>query len=303
VAIRQGARDNRQRAERAGLVFDKAEVRENQLVHAISVFTPLLIALGLWAALGGAARPTWFTLIALYVFFSMTLAGIGIGLHRYFTHQAFRTRRAVRAVLAVWSCWACQGPIDRWVADHRRHHRFADRPLDPHSPYWIEDARPSGRLHGLLHAHFLWLFATHVSSRRHYAPDIQQDPISGWCSRNYLLIAGTSILAPGLIGALAGGYLEAGRCMLWAGCVRVILLHQLTWSVNSFGHMFGSKAPQARTEARDNLILSCLLAGEGLHHYHHEHPRAAVNEPRVWDLGGRIILALAKLGIVKIDES
>jgi stearoyl-CoA desaturase (delta-9 desaturase) len=292
------AQDYRQRAKRAGLIFDQAEVRENQIVNAISVFAPILIALGLWSWLGRDARPTWFTLIAFYGFFSMTIAGIGIGLHRYFTHEAFRTSRSVRAILALWGSWACQGPIDRWVADHRRHHRFADQPLDSHSPYWIEEARTRGRMRGLLHAHFLWLFANHVSSRRRYASDVQNDPITGWCSRHYLLIAMASILAPGLIGAVAGGFPEAGRCALWAGCVRVIILHQLTWSINSFGHMFGAKSPDAQTEARDNLIPTFLLVGEGLHHYHHKHPRAAINEPRALDLAGRIILMMEKCGLI-----
>lgn len=299
---RRPAQHDRTRAEQAGLVFDLTEVRENQIVHAVSVLTPILVAFGLWAVLGAATRPTWFTLVAFYVVFSMTLIGMGIGLHRYFTHDAFRTTRAVRAILAVWGCWAFQGPIDRWVADHRRHHRLADQPFDPHSPYWIQEARIRGRVRGLLHAHCLWLFANHVSSRRQYAPDIQIDPVAAWCSRHYLLIAMTSILTPGLFGALAGGLPEAGRCVLWAGCVRVIVLHQLTWSVNSFGHMFGPKSPHARTEARDNMILAALVLGEGLHHYHHEHPRAAVNEPRALDLGGRIILMLEKWGAIEIHD-
>jgi stearoyl-CoA desaturase (delta-9 desaturase) len=298
MTVQQLTLDYRARAEAAGLVFEAAEVRENQTVNAISVFAPILIALGLWVALGGAARPTWFTIVSLLCFFSMTVVGVGIGLHRYFTHEAFRTSRSFRAILAVWGCWAFQGPIDRWVADHRRHHRFADQPLDTHSPYWIEEEGARGRLHGLLHAHFLWLFADHVSSRHRYAPDIQKDPICGWCSRHYLLIAMASVLAPGLIGGLAGGFSEAGRGILYAGCLRVIVLHQLTWSVNSFGHMFGSKSAEARTEARDNLVLTFLLLGEGLHHYHHEHPRAAVNEPRALDWGGQLILALQGLNIL-----
>lgn len=293
----------RRRAERAGLIFDVTEVRENQFVNGISVFVPIVIASGLWAELGGAARPSWFTLLVLYVFFSMTLTGIGIGLHRYFTHQAFRTSSIVHAILAICGSWALQGPIDRWVADHRRHHRFADRPLDNHSPYWIAETPTRGRLHGLLHAHVLWLFANHVSSRQWYATDIQQDVITSWCSRYYVPIAATSILAPGLLGLLAGGFVEAGRCILWAGCLRVIALQQLTWSVNSVGHMFGSKSAHARSEARDNLFLALFLFGEGLNHYHHEHTSAAVNEPAALDMGGKVILAMEKLNIIEIRQS
>ena len=32
-----------------------------------------------------------------------------------------------------------QGSLIGWVADHRRHHRYADRSGDPHSPLWVGD--------------------------------------------------------------------------------------------------------------------------------------------------------------------
>ena len=34
---------------------------------------------------------------------------------------------------------AIQGPVIRWVADHRKHHKFSDRDGDPHSPWRYGD--------------------------------------------------------------------------------------------------------------------------------------------------------------------
>jgi fatty-acid desaturase len=78
----------------------------------------------------------------------------------------------------------------------------------------------------------------------------------------------------------------------------VALLQQLTWAVNSLGHVLGSKVPGARGEGRDNLAFALLLFGEGLHSFHHRYPSAAVNEPARLDLHGALLVALERLGLV-----
>jgi len=64
------------------------------------------------------------------------LAGVGVtvGFHRYLTHGSFKTGRPLRMALAVAGSLPIEGPVIQWVADHRRHHAFADREGDPHSP-------------------------------------------------------------------------------------------------------------------------------------------------------------------------
>ena len=36
---------------------------------------------------------------------------------------------------AILGSAAIEGPIISWVADHRKHHAFSDKPGDPHSPH------------------------------------------------------------------------------------------------------------------------------------------------------------------------
>ena len=60
--------------------------------------------------------------------------GVTVGFHRLFTHRAFKAR-GVRAALAILGSMAIEGPIISWVADHRKHHAFADQEGDPHSPH------------------------------------------------------------------------------------------------------------------------------------------------------------------------
>ena len=78
--------------------------------------------------------------------------GVTIGYHRLFTHKSFEANRPLKIVLASLGSMSFQGSLIGWVADHRRHHRFADRPGDPHSPIWKDDEPLEGAA-GLWHSH------------------------------------------------------------------------------------------------------------------------------------------------------
>ena len=131
-----------------------------------------------------------------------------------------------------------------------------------------------------------------------YASDCLRDTLTRWATKYYWAIALSGLALPAGIGALVGGANEALLCFLWAGCARVCLIHHLTWSVNSFGHMFGPREPGAIDQARNNPILAVGLLGEGLHGFHHLHGTAAVNGSGRGDPTGWVILLLAKLGVL-----
>jgi stearoyl-CoA desaturase (delta-9 desaturase) len=78
---------------------------------------------------------TWRDLVIFAVGYALTTLGISIGFHRLFTHRSYETYRPIRYGLAVLGSMAVQGPVIRWVSDHRKHHSFADREGDPHSPH------------------------------------------------------------------------------------------------------------------------------------------------------------------------
>ena len=62
-------------------------------------------------------------LVGLYV---ITCLGVTLGYHRMFTHRAFEASRAFRATIAIIGSMAVEGSVITWVADHRKHHAFAD---------------------------------------------------------------------------------------------------------------------------------------------------------------------------------
>jgi stearoyl-CoA desaturase (delta-9 desaturase) len=67
-----------------------------------------------------------------------------------------------------------QGEVIGWVATHRRHHAFTDRPGDPHSPYRYGTS-PAAQLRGLAHAHIGWLLHDDPTPPARYAPDMTGD--------------------------------------------------------------------------------------------------------------------------------
>src|SRR4051812_37347773 len=59
---------------------------------------------------------------------------ITAGFHRYFSHRAFKTSRAMQFALAFGASTSCQKGVLWWAAHHRMHHRYSDTELDLHSP-------------------------------------------------------------------------------------------------------------------------------------------------------------------------
>lgn len=272
------------------------KVAANRRLNWWSIGVPLIGAVAAFASMPYLGF-TQTTALVFTVCFLFNALGVGIGLHRFFSHHAFKTGKLGTILLALLGSAAFQGPIDRWVADHRRHHRYADKPWDTHSPYW-RGTRAMPKISGLWFAHMGWMLEGHVSSTARYAPEVTSHSVAAWASRHYFSICIGSVLFPALVGWLLADIHEAVRCLLWAGFFRVALLHQLTWSVNSFGHRYGTKEPNSRDESRNNVLLTFLLLGEGLHSSHHLHPTAGVKGSLWKDWNGLILVILKKLGVV-----
>jgi len=81
-------------------------------------------------------------------FYVITGLGVTIGFHRLLTHRSFTAVPALRVALALAGSMSFEGPVIGWVAIHRRHHAFTDRPGDPHSPYRYGTSL-AGQLRGL----------------------------------------------------------------------------------------------------------------------------------------------------------
>ena len=151
---------------------------------------------------------------------------------------------------------AVQGPVIHWVADHRKHHAHTDEEGDPHSPHvgaGHGPARADARAHRLAHDE------QGRAARRKYAPDLMRGPghalhqpqlrvlgsCSAWRSRSRRLRSYGFTLRGALI------------ALVWAGLVRIFLLHHVTWSINSVCHFYGSRRFAPRTTRRTSPGSRC----------------------------------------------
>jgi stearoyl-CoA desaturase (delta-9 desaturase) len=201
--------------------------------------------------------------------------GVTAGFHRYFTHGSFKSGRALRIAFALAGSLAIEGSPTQWVADHRRHHAFADREGDPHSP-WRYGTSVAALLRGLFHAHLGWMFSRETSNRARFAPDLLADRDLRVIDRLFLPLVVVSLFTPALIGGLVtASWTGALTGFFWAGLVRMALLHHVTWSVNSICHVVGERPFTSKDKATNFWPLAILSFGESWHNSHHADPTGA----------------------------
>ncbi|MGW4522393.1 acyl-CoA desaturase [Amycolatopsis sp. NPDC004378] len=241
---------------------------------------------------------SWLDLAIGGAFFVVSTLGITVGYHRYFTHGAFRAKRALRIALAIAGGMAAQGPVIGWVADHRRHHAFSDREGDPHSP-WLFGTSAMALARGFWHAHMGWLFGRDKTNIDRFAPDLAADRDMRVVDRLFPLWVAASLLLPPLLGGLITlSWWGALTAFLWAGLARISFQHHVTWSVNSICHMLGERPFTSRDRSANFWPLAILSMGESWHNTHHADPTSArhgVLRGQL-DVSARVIWAFEKLG-------
>ena len=216
-------------------------------------------------------------LLLAVVFYVATALGITIGFHRGLTHRGFVMSRPLMCVLVMTGSMAFEGAVIDWVATHRRHHAFTDRPGDPHSPYRYGTTL-WGQARGLGYAHVGWLLADDPTSISHYAPDLVADPVINRLDRAFPLLCATSLALPFLLGlAITRTWVGGLTALIWAGLARVALLQHVTWSINSLCHVVGSRPfPTRPFDRATNLWpLALVSMGESWHNGHHSAPSCA----------------------------
>lgn len=193
---------------------------------------------------------------------------VGLGFHRLWSHNAYKTNKAVELVLMIFTTLTLQGPVIAWASDHKKHHAFTDQKDDPHSP----QKYPESKIKGFLWSHIGWMLLDE-STTKHIDPvtmkRLGSNPILKFQLNYYWQLAlFMNFFVPVIIGYLIFGTMfGALTCFLFAGLGRA-LQQQVTFFVNSACHMVGTK-DLSKTTARNVWWLSLLLLGENWHDFHH----------------------------------
>ncbi|MBI4246023.1 MAG: fatty acid desaturase [Candidatus Rokubacteria bacterium] len=183
-----------------------------------------------------------------------------IYLHRALAHRSLSVH-PVADLFFRTILWITTGQRrQEWVAVHRKHHAFTDRPGDPHSPRLLGLWRVQ-----LFNVYYYAREANNPETIQKFAPDIPEDRLDravfsyGWFGP----VGGLGLacwvlgLGPGLIATL-------GHAVLY-----VFVLAPL---INGLGHWRGTK--NFDNTAYNSKLLGWVTGGESLHNNHHAHPRA-----------------------------
>ncbi len=276
----------------------RARARAEQAALAAFIAVPFAAVLASGVVLWGHGL-SWRDVVLSTVFYAVSGHGITVGFHRYFTHGSFKAGRRTRVALAVAGSLAVEGPVTRWVADHRRHHAYSDKDGDPHSP-WRYGESFGALTKGLWHAHIGWLFDVEQTDQRRFAPDLLADSGVDLVNKLFPLWVLVSLGLPALLGGLWSQSWEGAlSAFFWASVVRMAVLHHATWSINSICHTVGERPFRTRDKSTNVWPLALISMGESWHNLHHADPTAARHGVDRWqiDTSAELIRGLEKLGL------
>jgi stearoyl-CoA desaturase (delta-9 desaturase) len=260
------------------------------------VFLPLiLISLVVFYAISYSIG--WLEVILFLTGYYISMITVCVGLHRLWSHDAFKTNKVVEFILAMLAAGTLQGPILSWASNHFKHHSFTDTDQDPHSPLKYKN-----KVKGFLWSHMGWMISdggSYKSITRVTMAKLGKNKILRWQLKYYWTLAIImNTVAPALVGYILGGNLVAAYAgVLFIGLGRA-LQQQITFFVNSLCHFVGNK-PYAKGTAGDVWWLALLLLGENWHNFHHAFPSDYRNGAKWYhlDVHKWIIYLMSKCGL------
>jgi stearoyl-CoA desaturase (Delta-9 desaturase) len=253
----------------------------DRLIYLGAIIFPF-IGLGVAIGLLWGVGFSWVHLGLLLGMYVVSAFGVTVGYHRLFTHRSFTTNRVVKTILAILGSMATEGPLLKWVAQHRMHHQNSDAPGDPHSPHEFGDGF-IGTLRGLWHAHVGWIFGGDDGNLDRYVVDLKNDGALRVVSNLFPLWVALGMFIPALLGGLITmSWMGALLGFIWGGLARVFFVHHITWSINSVCHFWGTRPYDCHDESRNNFIFGVIGFGEGWHNNHHAFPTSARHGLKWW---------------------
>ncbi|MDF1752229.1 MAG: fatty acid desaturase [Verrucomicrobiales bacterium] len=235
----------------------------------------------------------WFQLGMFLFYVVATGMSITLGYHRLFSHLSFKASWPVRLFTLIFGACAFENSALKWVSDHRLHHKHTDHDEDPY------DIRK-----GFIWAHIGWiLFRQDPTPPMDNVTDLRKDKLVMWQYRwdkVIALVAG--LLVPSILGYLwQGSWVGALGGFLISGVLRIFVVQQSTFFINSLCHTVGRRPYCSNSSARDSFLMSLFTFGEGYHNYHHEFQHDYRNGVKPWNFDPTkwAIWTLEKLGLAK----
>lgn len=208
--------------------------------------------------------PIWFLVFIIGNRFIMGL-GHDIGMHRYFAHRAFETRRWVEYVMLFFAWFSSQGSTLGWVARHRIHHPNSDLAGDPHpSKDWVST--------------WLWV-DTEAERNIKISPTLVKDlirkPEHVFMRNHYFKMYWLMLV----VFALTLG----PKFTLYFFVLNGVAGFHTAGVINIICHKFGYRNFETKDCSRNNWLVSIFYPGCGWHNNHHAKPDAYTFKANWWE--------------------
>jgi stearoyl-CoA desaturase (Delta-9 desaturase) len=233
----------------------------------------------------------WIPLVFIIVAGHLTNVCVTLFLHRAQTHRGVTFSKIVEVPMRFWLWLSTSIVTKEWVAVHRKHHAFADRDGDPHSPV----------LEGLRNIILKGAFYYRNTVR---LPEVLEKYGKGttndWLERALLArLPWLGIIVMLAIDIYLFGFyvgpLVWGAQMLW-------IPFWAAGIINGVGHALGYRNYEVKDESRNILPIAIWLGGEELHNNHHADPHSAKFKAKWYefDVGWLYIRLMQLVGLAKV---
>lgn len=244
----------------------------NYIAFACVVLAPLVLMQ--WSS--------WRWLVAgLVVWQFQSVFGISVGVHRFFTHKAFKTSRFMQWAMAVVSLWSLNGPPCVWAGTHNLHHAHSDKPNDPYNRFTLDGETPlrhTAHLKYSIVSKFMREDNIHFITIKYHWLIVLCYPIA--------IVAMASVLGANILESLFWLFLfPAGLTQL--------TLRFLLWTSHS--KSLGYRNFNLDDTSCNWWFLSLISGGEGWHNNHHKYPRRWSFKVEWWEFDiGALLVRLIK---------
>jgi stearoyl-CoA desaturase (Delta-9 desaturase) len=239
---------------------------------------------------GMVRLPLWGYAVFTFAMVELMFLGVTLYLHRDQSHGGLRLHAVLRHFFRFW-LWFCSGTVTKeWVAVHRRHHAFADRPGDPHSPVLF------GLRHVLLQGYELYVAAARdpkiLANYGRGTPNdwIERNLYSRFPKVGIALFVVLQVLLFGIPAIAMLGVQLISQPLFAAGII------------NGLGHHTGYRSFEMPISATNIVPWGVLVGGEELHNNHHAFPSSPRFAVQRWeiDAGWLVICLFRAVGLARV---
>jgi stearoyl-CoA desaturase (delta-9 desaturase) len=222
---------------------------------------------------------SWTAVTLAVLFYVLRMFFITGFYHRYFSHRTFSTSRAAQFVFAVLGATAGQRGALWWAYHHRDHHRYSDKPGDPHSA--MRD--------GFYWSHIGWITSENVLPTDYSKiRDFARFPELVWINRFDWVVSFTAGMLCYVLGEVLKYTCPAlgtngPQIFIWS-LISTVFLYHGTFAINSLAHLWGTRRFQTDDESKNNFWLALITLGEGWHNNHHKYPGLAHQGLMWWEI-------------------